>query len=99
MASQTQKPRSSRVQQLKRSEIRKYTSFYELGLASPEFEDNEKDEGVKLDEKLKEQPGGNEGASGLGGGEMKGGQGARMRSGSMRLMEWLMRPRACSSPP
>ncbi|KAL9133665.1 MAG: hypothetical protein Q9175_005154, partial [Cornicularia normoerica] len=101
MPRQKQKLRSPRAQQLQRSEDRSYTSFKELGIASPEpeeFTKDNNDESTGRNQKTAEQAGKGEG---FGKGERKTmkGEGMRQRSGSIRLMEWIMRPKSCSSPP
>lgn len=101
MSQHTQKPRSPRVQQLKRSEDRKYTSFKELGVLSPrqeEFEDDGNSEETGSNEERADQDGKAEG-SGRRENETMKGEGTRQRSSSMRVMEWLMRPKISSSPP
>lgn len=100
MTHQRQQKRSSRPQQLKGSEHRFYTSFKDLGLTSPEQDEFEShgNQGTGLHQGMAEQAGKAEG-SGRRETEIEKGEGTRQRSGSMRLMEWFMRPRSSSSPP
>ena len=100
MAQQTPKPRSPRVQRLKQSEDRSYTSFKEMGLASPEqeeFEDHD-NKGMDPNEDMVEHSGKAEGP-GSRVTETINVEGTRQRSASMRWVEWLVRPRSSSSPP
>lgn len=100
MTHQTQQKRSSRPQQLKGSEHRFYTSFKDLGLASPEQDEfeNHGNQGTGLHQEMAEQAGKAEGSGGKET-EIVKGEITRQRSGSMRLMEWFMRLRSSSSPP
>lgn len=100
MAQETPKARSPRVQQLKRSEDRSYTSFKEMGLLSPEQEEfeNHDNKGTDPNEDMVEQSGKAEG-SGRREAETINVEGVRQRSASMKWVEWLVRPRSSSSPP
>lgn len=101
MPRQTQKPRYPHAQQLQRSEDRSYTSFKEMGIASPEpeeFTKDDNDEGTDRNQRTAERAGKGEG-SGKGERKTMKGEGMRQRSGSIRLMEWIMRPKSSSSPP
>ena len=104
MPHHTQKPRSPRVQQLKRPEDTKYTSFKELGVLSPKREDfDEEDDGNREEtgsnKETADQDGKAEGSGRRENEIMKEEEGTRQRSGSMRLMEWFVRPKLSSSPP
>lgn len=94
-----------RVQQLKPSGERGYTSFNELGLTSPaaqreEFEehdddDDDVDQGTEH-AKNQNQRRGMQSEGPRGREEL---EATRQRSGSLRLMEWFVRPEVSSSPP